>query len=73
MEISLLALIGIALGTMFFGYFFGLFEGAARDTEAPEGRETVRPPAGGLNDHPIAHGTSLLQLSLNERRSRSPG
>jgi hypothetical protein len=27
MEISLLALIGIGLGTMFFGYFFGLFEG----------------------------------------------
>lgn len=27
MEISLLALIGISLATMFFGYFFGLFEG----------------------------------------------
>ena len=27
MEISLLALIGIGLATMFFGYFFGLFEG----------------------------------------------
>src|SRR5574340_196434 len=27
MEISLLALIGIAIATMFFGYFFGLFEG----------------------------------------------
>lgn len=27
MEISILGLIGIGLGTMFFGYFFGLFEG----------------------------------------------
>ena len=27
MDVSLLAVIGIAMGTMFFGYFFGLFEG----------------------------------------------
>src|SRR5512142_794698 len=27
MEFSLLAVIGIGLATMFFGYFFGLFEG----------------------------------------------
>jgi hypothetical protein len=68
MEISLLALIGIALGTMFFGYFFGLFEGRGQGYKKRQKEEKpsdLRQPDS--TDHPIAQGTSLLQLSLNEK------
>ena len=44
MEISLIALIGIALSTMFFGYFFGLFEGRAQGYKRRR-REEPPPPA----------------------------
>ena len=43
MEISLIALIGMALGTMFFGYFFGLFEGRAQGYKRRKREEP--PPA----------------------------
>src|SRR4030042_4613800 len=42
MDINLTALIGIALATMFFGYFFGLFEGRGqgyRKRKKEEGEE----------------------------------
>ena len=51
MEISLLALIGIGLATMFFGYFFGLFEGRGqgykkgRKEEALSRSQEPPPPA----------------------------
>ena len=68
MEISLLALIGIALGTMFFGYFFGLFEGRGQGYKKRQKEEKPSDPRQAVStDHPIAHGTSLLQLSLNEK------
>ena len=56
MEISLIALVGIALGTMFFGYFFGLFEGRGQGYRS---RKKDEPP-----DHD-------LQL-LAEKQSPSP-
>ena len=42
MEISLLALIGIGLGTMFFGYFFGLFEGRGQGYKRRKREEPAR-------------------------------
>jgi hypothetical protein len=78
MEISVLALVGIALGTMFFGYFFGLFEGRAqgykrRKKEEPLDLERRLPSerAAGpvVGQTPGAAGSrvdSLLELSRNE-------
>jgi hypothetical protein len=43
LEISLLALIGIGLGTMFFGYFFGLFEGRGQGYKKRKGEEASDP------------------------------
>jgi len=45
MELSLIALIGIALGTMFFGYFFGLFEGRSQGYRRRKREEPPPPPA----------------------------
>ena len=53
MEISLLAIIGIGLATMFFGYFFGLFEGRGQgykkrkqeEASDPALRAAAQPPA----------------------------
>ncbi len=43
MEISILALIGIALATMFFGYFFGLFEGRGQGYKKRKQEEASDP------------------------------
>jgi hypothetical protein len=67
-NLSLLAAIGIALAVMFFGYFFGLFEGRGqgykrRKKEEEEGKvilQTPLPPPA-----PPAVDNSLLRLSLD--------
>ena len=43
MEIKLLAVIGISLATMFFGYFFGLFEGRGQGYKKRKQEETSDP------------------------------
>src|SRR5512143_4279655 len=43
MEISILALIGIGLATMFFGYFFGLFEGRGQGYKKRKTEEATDP------------------------------
>jgi len=43
MEISILALIGIGLATMFFGYFFGLFEGRGQGYKKRKNEEAADP------------------------------
>jgi hypothetical protein len=43
MEISILALLGIALATMFFGYFFGLFEGRGQGYKKRKQEEASDP------------------------------
>jgi hypothetical protein len=43
MEISILAIIGIALAAMFFGYFFGLFEGRGQGYKKRSQEETSDP------------------------------
>ncbi len=77
-ELSILAIIGIGLATMFFGYFFGLFEGRGQgykkrkneEASDPALRAALTPPA------PVApapvqeirvqpQGKSLLRLSLD--------
>ncbi len=47
MEINLITLVGIGLAAMFFGYFFGLFEGADRapKNERPRKRRIILPKA----------------------------
>ena len=51
MQINIFALIGIALATMFFGYFFGLFEGRGqgykrrKKQEAEEKKNLPAPPS----------------------------
>jgi hypothetical protein len=64
MEISLLALIGIGLAAMFFGYFFGLFEGRGQGYKRRQNEETSLgaqiPPASGQAPLPD---NNLLRLS----------
>ncbi len=70
MEISLLALIGIGLATMFFGYFFGLFEGRGQgykkrkseEASDPSLRPVVPPPP------PPAPDNSVLKLGLDSHQ-----
>ena len=74
MEISLLAIIGIGLAAMFFGYFFGLFEGRSqgykkcRNEDAAGRPGALAPPQPGaapgfpgIGDH------SLLELGRDEK------
>ncbi len=42
-ELSILAIIGIGLATMFFGYFFGLFEGRGQGYKKRKGEEASDP------------------------------
>jgi hypothetical protein len=81
MEISLLALIGIGLGAMFFGYFFGLFEGRGQgyskrkkeEMSDPSLRPVVQaapaPPAAApqVMTPVAANDHALLRLSLDGR------
>ena len=43
MQISILALVGIGLATMFFGYFFGLFEGRGQGYKKRRNEEASDP------------------------------
>ena len=44
MDVSLLAVIGIAMGTMFFGYFFGLFVGRGQGHKRRKKEEAAEGP-----------------------------
>ena len=73
MEISLMGWIGIGLAAMFFGYFFGLFEGRSqgfRKRQKEEGLErqvkSSLPPQASPVVQPGPRDRSLLDLSLEE-------
>lgn len=73
MEISLLALIGIGLATMFFGYFFGLFEGRGQGYRKGRKEEALSraqepPPPAATPEHQsrAVEPPSLLALRRNE-------
>ncbi len=80
MEFSLLAMIGIGLATMFFGYFFGLFEGRGQgykkgrteEAAAQSLKAAAQPPAPVAPAHaPVVQAQpvdkSLLRLSVDDR------
>ncbi len=70
MEFNLLTLIGIGLFAMFFGYFFGLFEGRGqgykrrKKEEATEAPAIPTPKAAPAPPTPSTPDKSLLRLSL---------
>ncbi|HET6846503.1 MAG TPA: hypothetical protein VFH29_06685, partial [Anaerolineales bacterium] len=72
MEISILALIGIAIAAMFFGYFFGLLEGRGqgykrgRKAAADERLEPVVSTATLATPAKSEKEQGLLVLGLNE-------
>ncbi len=77
MEFNLFALLGISLAAMFFGYFFGLFEGRGQgykkrkkeeesDKNARPAVQTPLPPQS-APVVPAERGTNLLKLSLDEK------
>ena len=55
MEISLWALVGIALASMFFGYFFGLAEGRGQGSRKRAKDEALMPPADTLGVPGLVH------------------
>ena len=72
MELSILALIGIGLGTMFFGYFFGLFEGRGQGYKKRRREEAVESPGRGIGiqspvprSSPAGPHLPLLELGSN--------
>jgi hypothetical protein len=69
MEISLLALIGIGLAAMFFGYFFGLFEGRGqgykRRSKEEEQFQELKTIAGQAKTD-YANAPNLLELARRE-------
>ena len=72
MEISVLALLGIGLATMFFGYFFGLFEGRGqgykrrKKEESEEGRMNPIPPVAAATPIAPPRRNALLELEKND-------
>ncbi|HEX8992561.1 MAG TPA: hypothetical protein VF784_12855 [Anaerolineales bacterium] len=68
MEISLLALIGIGLATMFFGYFFGLFEGRGQGYKKRKSEEASDPSLRPAAPPPPAPDNSVLKLSLDSQK-----
>src|SRR5512140_3727139 len=83
MELSVLAVIGISLATMFFGYFFGLFEGRGQGYKKRKKEEATEqasrpaavapPPPTNLSVEPEPRvmqpaEKSLLRLSLDARQ-----
>ena len=48
MEFNLLTLVGISLALMFFGYFFGLFEGRAQGAKKHKNQEELSNNAKGI-------------------------
>ena len=75
MEFNLLTLAGISLALMFFGYFFGLFEGRGQGAKKYKAEEDRNQGASGLVVEPlpppsppvVPETNNLLALSLNER------
>lgn len=73
--LSLFALIGIGLALMFFGYFFGLFEGRGqgyktRKKEEAEGKVVIQTPLPPPNPPAPVVDNSLLRLSLDNNQPR---
>lgn len=68
MTISLLALIGIGLAAMFFGYFFGLFEGRGQGYKKRRSEEASDPSLKPVASPPPPPDNSVLRLSLDARR-----
>jgi hypothetical protein len=73
MEINLLALIGISLATMFFGYFFGLFEGRGqgykrgrKEESLSRGQEPPPPTPAQPPEGAVDESQSLLVLRRDE-------
>ncbi len=54
MEISVIALVGISLGAMFFGYFFGLFEGRGQGYRRRKMEEPLEGQAQSLGENLVA-------------------
>lgn len=75
MEFNLLTLIGISLALMFFGYFFGLFEGRGQGAKKRRDEEELNNSSKGVFDKPLPPPSplvtpvenNLLALSLNEK------
>ena len=75
MEFNLLTLAGISLTLMFFGYFFGLFEGRGQGAKKYKAEEERNKATSGLVVEPLPppsppvapEKNNLLALSLNER------
>ena len=72
MEISVLALLGIGLATMFFGYFFGLFEGRGqgykrrKKDESEEARMNPTPPIAAAMPIAPPRRNALLELAKKD-------
>ncbi len=72
MEFNLVALIGISLAAMFFGYFFGLFEGRGQGYKRRKKEEAAQPPpamppvAPTPAAPPAPRDQSLLRLALDK-------
>lgn len=73
MEFNLLSLLGISLAAMFFGYFFGLFEGRGQGYKKRKSEEPVENAAGMPVAAPLPPASapatehSLLRLGLDGR------
>ncbi len=68
MTISLLALIGIGLAAMFFGYFFGLFEGRGQGYKKRKGEEASDPSLRPVAPPPPPSDNSVLKLGLDSQQ-----
>jgi hypothetical protein len=75
MEFNLFTLIGISLALMFFGYFFGLFEGRGQGAKKRRDEEELNKSSLGVFERPLPPPSplvtpvenNLLALSLDER------
>ncbi len=64
-SLSLLALLGIGLAAMFFGYFFGLFEGRGQGYKKRKQEEPSDPSLRSVTPPPPPPDNSVLKLSLD--------
>ena len=75
MEFNLVTLVGISLAVMFFGYFFGLFEGRSQGTKKRKNEEEMNNSTKGIFEQPLPLPSppvawvenNLLALSLDEK------
>jgi hypothetical protein len=75
MEFNLLTLVVVGLGLMFFGYFFGLFEGRAQGAKKRKNEEELNKSGKGAVESPLPPPNpsvpplenNLLALSLNDK------